>query len=448
MLAFWICAAAQTSDFVALSFDDALKEAIRNHGDVIRAKEDLVLVDVERMRAWSAIMPRVDLQASAGGQWAVKPVIEQRGTLPGVEREEFFDLQFPSYSNTSFGMGLNASQLLFDGGRWWTQIARVEDVAAARKAALSILTNDLRAQVAQRFYGYVVAEEAARQVSEQVIMDEAQLARAKALLEVGRGRSADVAAAARNLADDRTNLARQKFSQRQAARALNVLIGREPGTPVLLALEPSATTTVAEVPSVPTVERLLAEAEKNRPELVALAAEVAQGQKAVTVAQADYYPAISLGANYQRQSRKPSRTFGDPTENFFAGLSLVMRWNLFEGRATSARVQEAEVNLRKSESRKAELLRTVHSDVRDRLDNLQLQREVHGLAILASQAAEEAVRLARGLYEQGRGTLLELRDAELRMTQSRISVRTARLQLEIARHELYRAVGVDPFDLQ
>ena len=56
-------------------------------------------------------------------------------------------------------------------------------------------------------------------------------------------------------------------------------------------------------------------------------------------------------------------------------------------------------------------------------------------------SGEEAVRLARGLYAEGRGTLLEVRDAELRLTQLTLSLIEARFDLEIAREELRRAVG-------
>ena len=60
-------------------------------------------------------------------------------------------------------------------------------------------------------------------------------------------------------------------------------------------------------------------------------------------------------------------------------------------------------------------------------------------------SAQEAVRLARGLFTAGRGTSLELRDAELRLTQARLTVISARLDVEVARAALAYVVGVDPF---
>ena len=317
---------------------------------------------------------------------------------------------------------------------------------SARRAALDRILAELRVSVAQAFYAHEAARQGKEVVAAQVSSDERQIERARALLDAGRAKASDVAAAARNLALDKSELARKQLQLRQAARRMNFLIGRPVNSPLVLIVPAGieARTGTVTLPLLPPIDDLLTTARQSRPELVQLEAERAAAEKAVIIAEADYYPSVSLGANYRKQSRRPDRTFGDPTEGYTAGIDLTVRWNIFEGRATTARVGQAESALRKIDARRDELQRSVDGEVQDVLDQLTLQVELVRLAHDATGAADEALRLARGLYDEGRGTLLEVRDAELQVLQARLSGITARLDVEIAREQLARVLGTHP----
>lgn len=432
----------------------ALAEAVA--ADLVVAKEDVVRVDAEYMTALSSVLPRVDLTLSAGESFSGSPIIESRGrqladsaiesVLPQVKVGPFRDIAVGNSSNPEFALGLQITQLVYDGGRWWTQLARVDDVAAARRAVVERVRKELRLKVAQAYYAYEAAARAADQVEAQVLSDERQLERVRGLQEAGRAKSADVAAAVRNLAQDRSERARKRLGLRQAGHTLNVLIGRPAYTPVLLAV-PAELYTRTLTTTVAPMEALVEHALRHRPELVALEAERAAAEKTVTIAEADYYPSVSVGASYRKQSRRPDRVFGDPSENYSAGLDLTVRWNVFEGRGTDARVAEAQIALRKLDAQRAELLRSIEGEIADRTAALAAQLELVTLSAEAAQAAEEAVRLARGLYDEGRGTLLEVRDAELQVLAAKLAGITARLDLELSREALARALGTTPREL-
>jgi outer membrane protein TolC len=91
----------------------------------------------------------------------------------------------------------------------------------------------------------------------------------------------------------------------------------------------------------------------------------------------------------------------------------------------------------------AELERQVFLELEETLENARVTRMVHTIALDDMRSANVAAHLARGLYEQGRGTLLELRDAEQRFTGAKVNAIAARLDLEIALEQLRRAVGAD-----
>ncbi|MEL6184854.1 MAG: TolC family protein, partial [Myxococcota bacterium] len=135
--------------------------------------------------------------------------------------------------------------------------------------------------------------------------------------------------------------------------------------------------------------------------------------------------------------------FANPLENFTASLDLVLQWNLFEGRATTARVDQARVQVRKAQAQLEALERQTLAEVEDARQRWFDQERTFGFAQEQISAAKDALRLARGLYEAGRGTSLELRTAELELTRAQIAAINARLDAETARADLAQAVGIE-----
>ena len=192
---------------------------------------------------------------------------------------------------------------------------------------------------------------------------------------------------------------------------------------------------------IPPVAELIERGTQDRPEVRRLEADVARIAKNVAIRSADYWPRVQLTARYDRFSRRPDRVFNNPFENYYASVGLDVSWNVFNGRATDASVQQGELELNKANASLDDLKRGVANDVTHRAERLALLFEVYGLARDGDRAAAEAVRLAQALYKQGRGSALELRDAELQLTQARLSLTNARLDIEIAREDLRRAIG-------
>lgn len=435
--------ALAASDAEALTLEDAVALAALRTRGVIVARTELLLVDVEKLRALAPLLPRVDLALGASEQFSGAPIIETRGLggAPGVG--PFVDFQVGNSSQPQFTLSLRGRQLIWDGGRSFIVLAQTEDLEAQRRASLQAIESDARLEAARRFYELEKAQRGVRTFAQQIEVDEEQLQRVRALLQAGLGKQNDVASVERNLAEDRITLARRAHAERTAMRAFNLALGRAADTPVRLIVPPDLVEGGAVQVHLPSREELRARARSNRPELAAAEASIELARKNVDVAGAEHWPTIALDAVYSRQSRKPGRIFDDPTENYFASIGVGVDWNLFQGRATTAEVQRAELEVRRAEAELEDLERTVDAEVDDRLESVALFVEVHGLALQAIRSADEAVRLARGLYEQGRGTLLELRDAELRATLTKLTAIEARLDLEIAREALRHSVGGD-----
>ena len=436
-----------------IELEAAVEMALAHANEMIQAKQDRLLVEVEYMEALSAVLPRFDLSMSGGEFCSGKRYIESRNPVPAQLPTQipqftfgpFVDAQANPYSNPQFSLGLTGRQLIYDGGRWWKALDRVDDLREARSAALDAVRNRVRSQVVQGFYALEKARRAITTFEAQLAVDRAQVARAQGIVDAGRGSRVDVATAERNLIQDEIQLNAFLRDEAQARRTFNLLLGRDPQLPADLAVPATVTATATPSAVVPPLDDLLGLAMDHRPELKDLKAQLNALGEEVGIAAAGYWPTVTLDANYRRSSRKPFRVIGNPFENYLATLDLTIQWNLFEGRATEARVQRARINLKKQAAAFENLERQTRAEVEDRREELERQRRIHALALSQVKVAQEAVRLARGLFTAGRGTSLELRDAELRLTQARLTVISARLDVEVARAALAYVVGVDPF---
>ncbi|MEQ8273236.1 MAG: TolC family protein [Deltaproteobacteria bacterium] len=454
-----------------LTLDEAIEIAQVQARDAVRAQNDVLIVDAQRLRAIGAVLPRVDLSLRGAGTHQDSIVVEAPlylncesslraeacDDVPYFPPREGFDQnaavdevrdQFilNDLFLANFSAGITVRQTIYDGGRWWTEIGRFEDLQRLRRATLQEVLNNVRLRVVQAFYGLERALQSQERFELRMRLGEKQLDSARALMEKGEARAFDVASAERNLAEDRLAFARARFSASRSRRALNLALARPARTDVAIVLPAHVSTSSASAPklAVPTLDDALEAARRHRAALEIQRANVDQLMKFVDTRRAELFPELTVGGSYRKFSRRADRVFTDPlNRNFYAGFDVTVRWNLYRGGIDEQLIQEAELNVVKARADYAEVERQVMSEVEDRVENLELQLQIYALALDSLRPATVAVESVRGRYKDGKATLITLRDAELKYTAAQVSAINARLDVEIARELLRRAIGAD-----
>lgn len=442
----------------SLTLDAAIEIAQTNTREVIRAEADVLLMDVVRAQALGIVLPDVSFSLPVGYNLGKDVTYEVRNP----RTTEFVDIpvgdadgdgvidagEETHYGEPFIRPTLSVRQLVFDGGRWWLLISRADDIEAQRKASLQAVRNNVRLNVVRRFFGLERARQTLETFRLQLELSKEQLQRAQRRLDSGQGKPGDVATAQRNLGEDRVAFARREFVAAEARRNFNLALGRPANLPVKLIVPAAVTTATAALPAIvlPPEAVLVESALAGRPEMRRQRATLEIIHKNIGIRKADYLPRLTVGASLRKGwggagSRKPDRIFGDPLDNLYLSFNATLYWNWFRGFATDAAVQEAEISLKKSIADYENLQRNIAREVESRVQNLRLQVAVYDLARDAVGSASEAVRLVRNQYALGKTSSLELRDAELKFTQSKLRAINARLDVEVARAELVRAVG-------
>src|SRR5213596_2778355 len=326
---------------------------------------------------------------------------------------------------------MQLSQLLFDFGK---NLAATE--AARKLAEVAVEDVELQRQlislaVKEAYTNILFAGRLIRVQEQAVQRAELNLRSAKGFFEVGTRPKSDVARAEVDVANARVDLIRARNALRTARVALNTAMAIDVDTPTAvqdnLVFEPVNLDR----------GRLRTEAIKQRPEYRQVKLRVSAAEATERQTFRNFFPDISGTGSYggsQLGGNQPQLN-----ENWTLGLTL--SWSLFDGGNRLARYQEAKASLEAAKQR----VKSTELDIIQNVEQAEIAVEETQERIQAAQAlvasAQENFRLAQGRFDAGVGTILELTDAQLALTQAQNTETQALADFRIALYRLDRAVG-------
>jgi outer membrane protein TolC len=432
-----------------LTLDDALSAAARANVELKIAGTDRSLAGVDEYASYAGVLPRLDLSASFGGIYtapstqniSVPYIVTNPDGSQGIAYRLSLE-EVPANYVENYTLGLALKVPLFDGMRNWATISRYRSLLRAADKTYDEASLSISFDVTRRFYEVVRAERSLKVLQEAVKRSEELVRRTDALYEAGRAPRSDTYAARVTLGNDRISAEQQLSRVSDARVALSIALGRG-ADPELEVVPPSVLerTTFQEPPDQAALVDL---ARRKRPLLSADAQRVEAALQEVRVAQAGYWPAVSAQASYNRQGPYLAGTqgvYGDPTGQYVANFGIVVNWNLFEGRATSAAVQRANLLEERMRLQSDQNLLNVTSEIARSRTGYKVLSTSATLAEENLKSARESLLLAERRFDAGAATQVEIRDALLNLTRAELSLLTARIDAIIARADLNRAVG-------
>lgn len=405
-------------------------QALLSELDVARAHEG-----VRSSRA--VIFPQLSATTQLGAQLAGP----QRSVVPKLQPDGTFINEVQTIESSTHGnwvLGVTLNQLIFDGGRWWNQIAQSGATEEAARGQLEEQRIASQFEAERRFFELLRSQQAYEVLKETVSRSQLQLDRAKLLFEAGRGQKRDALDAEVNLGNDQISLVRARQSIVSAQVDLLSWLARP--TSEVEAVVPDSFKTPTPAPG-PDVAQALTLARDHRPLLKALANQQRAAELSIDVARGGYYPRVSGQVAYLRQAAGPSPFFTDPSLQNQLTLGLNLQWDFFSGFATSAQVGRASADLRTAELNEQQAERDLGAEIRRTSAGLDAQLQIAVLAEKNRVVAESSLKIAEERFNQGASTTLEVRDAQTKLTQAQLTQVQGRIDVEIARAGLARIVG-------
>jgi outer membrane protein len=195
-------------------------------------------------------------------------------------------------------------------------------------------------------------------------------------------------------------------------------------------------------------DSVLAQAESlvldSNPGLTAMKRQIDLNGAVINASRSDYLPTIVMFGSYSYSAIKNNFNFS--TNDFYKssqiGLSLSL--NLFQGLQTYAKVEQAQLEQRKSEEQKTSIERSLRTGTHSVRSNLQQARKRVDAQDKTVEMAERGYKIVTTRFLSNAATQLEVNDAQLALTQAKVNRIQAIYDYLIASADLDQLIGRVP----
>jgi outer membrane protein len=418
-----------------LTLDQALQDALAHNAGIRAVRAGVSEADAHVDEARSSWFPRVSVAES--WQRGDQPVFVFSSLLSarqfGPQNFAIDALNHPTaigFYRTSIAL----EQLIFDAGRqaavngahYRRDIAQFSSDEAS--AALILAT--------VHTYGRTVTAEAAQRAAEAALdAGREDLTLTTQRRDTGVASDADVLALIAHVADLQQRAIQQRGEAAVSRAELNRLMGAPIGREYQLAPPPYANGIALAATS---VEDLLAEAERSRPELRRAAAGQQLAEAERDGARAALIPRVAGQAAFDISGTQ----FSDRTSAWLIGAEV--RWNLSLGGAEAARLRAATDARSRAEAEAEDRRATVQVEVVTALRRLQAANARRSAGLAAVDQARESQRITRDRFEAGLATVTDVLRASSAVVDAESQRISAAVDAMVSEATLRRALGRSP----
>ncbi len=334
---------------------------------------------------------------------------------------------FGERDNTTAALTLQVP--LYTGGRLGAVRQQAESGLDSLLARRDSVAQQAGLRAAERYFDVLRARQMAGVLEEQVKALEAQRSAVEKMLAAGIVTRIDLLRTRAALASAQEGLVRARSNRVVAAAAVAEAMGLPADAPLRLSGR-------FDEPRLPArLEDAVAEALQNRPEFREVGAGLSAAQSAIQAARSSQRPQV--GAFVQSDFARPS--YMPRTGTLSAGVALT--YNLFDGNATAAQVQQATSEKERIEATRAELENGVRLEVTQRFQETGSARERITATQAGVDAAKESQRLATLGYQSQVTPLTDVLQAQADLVRAQSDLVMAQFDLRVAQARLQTAMG-------
>ncbi|PHN00744.1 transporter [Flavilitoribacter nigricans DSM 23189 = NBRC 102662] len=420
-----------------LSLQDALQYALQHSLDLRSAALDVANGEYQIAETRSRALPQVSATGNLTDQYKKQRFILD-GALAGQPGET---VAIESGTTWSANAGINVSQTIFD-----------QSVFTALKASRAAqdfyrLSYDLAEEqiieiVANSYYQVLVQRQKLGVIDSNLVNTQKTYNIINNLLENGLARKIDLDRTAVGMSNLKTQRQQLLNGIEQLENQLKFYMGMPLDTEIELpSAEFDELAGRAEVVDISTganfTNRLSYQVLEQQANLLKYQKEAYK---------AEYYPSLSFTGNYSimgvsdqfvlfRGENRGANWFG------FGSIGLNLRVPIYNGRATRARLDQAEVSIQKNAldlRRTTQQLELADANARTQIYNTQLTLENQQENV---ELAQQVYENTENNYHNGLATLTDLLDAQNTLTQAQNNYATTLLDYRLAEIQLIKSQG-------
>lgn len=416
---------AFAGETVALNLDDAMLRAFQTNPTVSIAQYEL---DSARASYNAARQSRgISITASHTTQrGGYDDNIIKKTDATGAWTGEYWKNIGNNHSN-----GLTASLPIFTGGKLSGTIKQAKANYQYNEVGVQRTYNEMRSTVTDGYFNMLQADNIQKLSAESVTRLEDHLKNVQAQYDVGVVAKVDVLRSQVELANAKQTLIQAENSYQVAEANMNKIVGLPMDT--TLKLDNLLVYNAYDK----NMDDCLAYAAEHRPELMQAKYGVDAAKGALMVARSGHMPQVAASAS---QSWSDSNWPGDENGNWGVGVNVSM--NVFDTGVTLSKIHGAEADLKKAEETYRNTVDSVNLDVRSNYLGLREAEKRISTTKLAVEQADEDYRIAQLRYMSGVGTNTDVLDAQVALTQAKTNYTQALYDYNTSKTALETSIGV------
>ena len=413
-----------------MTVEDAVRIGLEHNFDIRIARNDARIAGNNNGKGTAGFLPTVDALAN----YSVNKT-DQTSTPPGAI----------DFDNEGWNAQVSFNWTLFDGFKMFANKNRYSALAELGDYQTRNIIENTVVQISRAYFDLVQQEQLLDVARATVEISEQRFNREKVRNELGGASSTDLFNAQVSFNNDRATLLNQQLRVDVARQDLNILLGREPSTPLTVARQFAITPPAYEY------DELLALTEEGNSILRLARLGKSLADHDVTLKRSEFLPRLSLNGSYGYSDRTatnylPGFDEDIATEKTESSIGLVLSMNIFNGRRNWIDLQSARIE---AKNRKLALDNTrneLAGQVRTKLLTFRQRLELMTLEESNNEAAQQNLQLQVDRFEMGVAGSLEFRDAQVSFERAQTTLIVARYQARIAQLEIEQLIGAIQLD--
>lgn len=446
-----VAEAGEANDTVRLSLDECLTIALNENPTIKVADMEITRVDYSKKETLGQLFPTIAFGATYNRTLAKQTMFMNMdsfgGGSNGGNNDSSGETTPPATTkkksngikvglDNSYSMGFSMSMPIIAPQLWkslrLSDAQILQNIEKARQSRIELVN-----QVKSAYYSLLLAEDSYKVIQESYDMAKFTADLYQKQESLGAASQYDVLRTQVAVKNVEPELTQAEIAIKQATLQLQVLMGVESD------LKLKASTTLSEYESSMYEDLLAIDKENldNNSELRMLGIQTRQLQDALTVQKMSWFPTLALNASYNWTSMSN----GSPFKNFqwtpYSMVGLTLSFPIFQGGQRYSKIKQAEIQVNEMKWQSENLTRSIKMQVDLSIDNINKNAKQIASCSESVMQAETAHRIMKESFEVGAASYLDLRDAELALTRSRLTYYQSIYNYLVARSELELLLG-------
>ena len=413
----------------SLSLDDCIQIALTNKEALKASALDLESSRQSVKGSYSNILPSLILS----GSLSESSFPQQEGGYNPTTGE----ITLGSISNLkSSSAGISLSQNIYDGGRWWNNIAQSKNnYKITEQFNRQVKTNIIR-EVHRNYFNYLKSLQLLDVSQSNLNSSQQQLALTKQRFDLGSARKTDLLKAEVRYGQARVDVVNNEAVLNNAFLSLKNAMGI-----VRTSRDFIVNDDVFFLDTIPNFENAFESIQKYNPSVLAKKNQITNAEFNEKLAKGSRLPNISATASYSGNSEDFQSLSDEWDQNWRMNTSLSFSVPIYTGNTLSTTIQQAKLNVRKQESEYLTQLQDLSVQLQLILDQLNYYNEVIPINERVLASAVEDVKLVQERYSLGSASILEVLDAQVSLVSARSSLIRSKYDSMIEQASLKAILG-------